>query len=402
MSNKAPVQCWDNSTRGLDASNALDFARVLRKSADEENRSIVATLYQAGNGIYNQFDKVLVLVEGREIYYGPAGEAKLYFEDMGFVCVPGANIADFLTSVAVHTERKITPGYEGRVPNTAPEFEDIYKRSPLFARMLKEISARTEESAAREIDGLRTAHALEKNRSFGFLSREGSPYQVSFGKQVFECTKRYVSYREILTYHHPRYSHLNRQLRIIWGDRWSNCLRIASSVIAALITGSLFYHLSDTSDYIFMRFGALFYPILFFCLNAMSETTASFKGRPIISRHKRLGFARPAAHVIACTITDIPFAVALFSLFEVVYYFICDFEQNAASFFAQWFILLMVILCFMSFYRMVGAWCKHFGMASQISGLFTMIMMVYTGMSITIPGYAATSLTLANDANQVI
>jgi ABC-type multidrug transport system ATPase subunit len=53
MSTQAPLQCWDNSTRGLDASNALDFARVLRKNADEQQRTIIATLYQAGNSIYN-------------------------------------------------------------------------------------------------------------------------------------------------------------------------------------------------------------------------------------------------------------------------------------------------------------------------------------------------------------
>ncbi|GKU09890.1 unnamed protein product, partial [Fusarium langsethiae] len=122
MSTQAVVQCWDNSTRGLDASNALDFARVLRKHADEQQRTIIATLYQAGNGIYDQFDKVLVLADGHEIYYGPTVEARQYFEQMGFKCPPGANIADFLTSVTVDTEREIIPGYEATVPRTAHDF----------------------------------------------------------------------------------------------------------------------------------------------------------------------------------------------------------------------------------------------------------------------------------------
>ena len=114
LASTAPVQCWDNSTRGLDASNALDFAKVLRKSAHEEQKTVVATLYQAGNGIYNQFDKVTVLVDGRQIYYGPTSEAKSYFEDLGFICT--GSTPDFLTSISVPTERQITPGFEGRVP----------------------------------------------------------------------------------------------------------------------------------------------------------------------------------------------------------------------------------------------------------------------------------------------
>ena len=116
LASSAPVQCWDNSSRGLDASNALDFAKLLRKAADEEQKTILATLYQAGNGIYNQFDKVLVLAEGRLIFYGLASEAKSYFEDLGFVCAPGANVADFLTSVSVPTERQIARGFEDRPP----------------------------------------------------------------------------------------------------------------------------------------------------------------------------------------------------------------------------------------------------------------------------------------------
>jgi len=186
------LQCWDNSTRGLDASNALDFARVLRRSADEEEKTIIATLYQAGNGIFNFFDKVLVLAEGREIYYGPAPDARKYFEDMGFVCAPGANIADFLTAVAVHTERTIAPGYEDHVPNTAEEFETRYKSSAVFNRMTREMASRPEHLLAREIEDLKAVRDLEKNRTLGFLSRNGSPYHASFSKQVIALAKRYL------------------------------------------------------------------------------------------------------------------------------------------------------------------------------------------------------------------
>lgn len=34
MATRARVQCWDNSTRGLDASTALDFTKCLRVMTD--------------------------------------------------------------------------------------------------------------------------------------------------------------------------------------------------------------------------------------------------------------------------------------------------------------------------------------------------------------------------------
>ncbi|RKK50582.1 Brefeldin A resistance protein [Fusarium oxysporum f. sp. cepae] len=349
---KAPLQCWDNSTRGLDASNALDFVRVLRRSADEEQKTIVSTLYQAGNSIFDQFDKVLVLAEGREIYYGPTTDARKYFEDMGFVCAPGANVADFLTAVAVHTERTIAPGRGGSVPNTAEEFEARYKSSQLFEDMMRQMTSTREDVLAREIDELKTFRELEKNRTFGFLSRVGSPYHASFFKQ-FE---------------------------ILWGDRWSNALQLASSIIMALVSGSLNYNLPNTSQSIFTRPGALFFPIMLWAMNMMSETVASFMGRPILTRHKRMAFNRPAAYAVACVLTDVPVVCFMYSLFELVYYFMVGFQRDSASnFFTLWFVFYLSTLCFTSLYRSIGAWCRHFGLASQLSGFVTMLTMVYAG-----------------------
>ena len=93
MTTRASVCSWDNSTRGLDASTALDYAKSLRILTDVYNVTTFVSLYQvrpsragrpselilftqAGEGIYDQFDKVLVIDEGRQVYFGPAKEAR--------------------------------------------------------------------------------------------------------------------------------------------------------------------------------------------------------------------------------------------------------------------------------------------------------------------------------------
>ncbi|KAM3455787.1 hypothetical protein MY3296_002205 [Beauveria thailandica] len=67
MTTHASVYRWDNSTRGLDASTALDWIKAIRVMTDILGLSTIVTLYQAGNDIYEQFDKVLVLEEGKQI-----------------------------------------------------------------------------------------------------------------------------------------------------------------------------------------------------------------------------------------------------------------------------------------------------------------------------------------------
>jgi len=41
--------------------------------------------YQASENIYKNFDKVLVIDSGRQVYFGPAQAARAYFEGLGFL-----------------------------------------------------------------------------------------------------------------------------------------------------------------------------------------------------------------------------------------------------------------------------------------------------------------------------
>lgn len=97
MATRGSIYCWDNPTRGLDASTALQYVKAVRAMTDIFGLASIITIYQAGNGIYDLFDKVMVLDEGKQIYYGPLKAAKPFMEDIGFLCADGANVADFLT-----------------------------------------------------------------------------------------------------------------------------------------------------------------------------------------------------------------------------------------------------------------------------------------------------------------
>lgn len=99
-------------------------------------------------------------------------------------------MADFLTAVAVHTERSVRPGLEAVVPNTAEEFEKRYKESST-ARHMKEIAAaRPRATLEREAGDLQRIGEGEKVRSMMALSRGNTPYLASFPAQVWACTKR--------------------------------------------------------------------------------------------------------------------------------------------------------------------------------------------------------------------
>jgi len=214
MAAQGSITCWDNSTRGLDASSALEYSRTLRSMADKSQVTVLATLYQAGNGIFNQFDKILVLDNGRCIYYGPRHVAKEYFEALGFLCPPGANVADFLTSVGVPSERQIKPGFENLAPKTAEALEHAYLRSEMAQVVDSEMldpACFTELTTT-----MKLAVREEQPRHKSLLQ---SSYTVGLGHQILAC--------------------IVRQLQVMKGDKWSIAMQQIGSTVTALASGSL-------------------------------------------------------------------------------------------------------------------------------------------------------------------
>lgn len=99
----------------------------------------IVAIYQASQSIYDVFDKVAVLYDGRQIYFGEKTAAKRYFIDMGFDCPTRQTTADFLTSITSPAERVTRPGFEMKVPHTPDEFAAAWQKSEDRAHLLREI-----------------------------------------------------------------------------------------------------------------------------------------------------------------------------------------------------------------------------------------------------------------------
>jgi ABC-type multidrug transport system ATPase subunit len=274
---RGSVMCWDNSTRGLDASTALEYTRALRCMTDAMGIATIVTLYQAGNGIYDLFDKVLVLDEGNQVFYGPREEARPFMESQGFVCGDGANVADFLTGITVPSERAIQPGFESRFPRNNIELEQAYHQSPIKANMDRQLDYPTLQEAKMNTQTFCEAVTIDKSNQLP----KSSPMTVSFQDQVKAC--------------------VTRQYQILWGDKATFIIKQGSTLVQALIGGSLFYNAPANSAGLFIKGGALFLALLYNALVAMSEVTDSFAGRPILAKHKAFAFfnpvRKPAVHI---------------------------------------------------------------------------------------------------------
>jgi ABC-type multidrug transport system ATPase subunit len=111
----------------------------------------MVALYQAGETLTREFDKVTILYLGHQVFFGTVADAKTYFEDLGFLCRPRQTTADFLTAITDPYARRVKEGWATRVPRTPGEFVQVWKKSPHYAQLRSEMQQYDEDFAQPQI-----------------------------------------------------------------------------------------------------------------------------------------------------------------------------------------------------------------------------------------------------------
>lgn len=254
----APLQCWDNSTRGLDSANAIEFCKTLRLQSDIYGSTACVSIYQAPQAAYDLFDKAVVLYEGRQIFFGRANEAKQYFIDLGFECPARQTTPDFLTSMTSPLERVVRPGFEGKAPRTPDEFAALWKKSAAYAKLQNEIE---EYKVAHPFGGLDAeGFRAHKRAQQSKANRAKSPFTLDYWQQVELC--------------------IWRGFRRLIGDPSLTVGQLVGNLVMALIIASVFYNLDMTTGSFFQRGALLFFACLMNAFASALEVCKSSRNPP--------------------------------------------------------------------------------------------------------------------------
>ncbi|EJD01729.1 uncharacterized protein FOMMEDRAFT_126887 [Fomitiporia mediterranea MF3/22] len=389
LATRAKLGAWDNSTRGLDSSTALEFVRALRIATDNLGLTSIVSIYQASELLYDLFDKVCVINEGRMVYFGPAREARQYFIDQGWEPANRQTTADFLVAVTDPGGRTAREGYELRIPRTADEMVAAFQHHPLAERNRREIAAFLASNVL--LDSSDSGHEtldLKRFSSISPVSKEDkeikrmsyihsaraerakfslpeSPYTISIASQV----------REVII----------RRVQILRGDWFTQVLTVGSYVFEGIIIGTLFFKLEVSTSAYFSRGGVLFFAILFGAFSSMAEIPALYAQRPIVHRHEKAAMYHPFTEAIALTLVDIPISLFTLLLFSLVLYFLVRLQRSASQFFIFYLLVVIVTLTMKAFFRTLAAAFKRESGAQALAGVAMMALVLYTGYTIPKP-----------------
>ena len=354
----ATVCAWDNSTRGLDASTASDYAKSLRIMTNIYKTTTFVSLYQASETIYRQFDKVMVVDSGRQVYFGPAKEARAYFESLGFLEKPRQTTPDYLTGCTDEFEREYKPG---RSPENAPATADSF------------------------------VEAFDKSEHAEKLSREMNKYRESIKEETKTYEEFMVAHREAKRKHTDKksvysvplylqiWALMQRQFIIKWQDKFNLTVSWVTSIAIAIIIGTVWLNQPETSAGAFTRGGVLFISLLFNAFQAFSELASTMLGRPIVNKHRAYTFHRPSALWLAQILVDTAFASVQIFVFSVIVYFMTGLVRTPGAFFTFFLIIVTGYLSMTLFFRTIGCICPDFDYAIKFAATIITLFVITSG-----------------------
>jgi ATP-binding cassette subfamily G (WHITE) protein 2 (PDR) len=361
---KAPLQAWDNSTRGLDSANAIEFCKTLRMETEINGSTACVAIYQSPQAAYDLFDKALVLYEGRQIFFGKTTDAKAYFVNMGFHCPDRQTDADFLTSMTSPLERIVRKGFEGRVPRTPDEFAQRWLESPERAALLRDIEAYEQKYPIGGEASQRFKESRQLQKAKG--QRESSPYTLSYKDQIKLC--------------------LWRGFVRLKADPSITLTQLIANSIMALIISSVFYNLQSTTSSFYSRSALLFFAILMNAFGSALEMLTLYAQRPIVEKHARYALYHPSAEAFASMLTDMPYKILNAITFNLVLYFMTNLRREPGNFFFFVLISFTLTLVMSMFFRSIAALSRSLVQAVAPAALLILGLVMYTGFAIP-PSY---------------
>ncbi|KAH7318100.1 ABC transporter [Stachybotrys elegans] len=364
----AKFQCWDNSTRGLDSGNAISFCKNLRLQADFLGVAAAVAIYQAPQAAYEQFDRVTVLYQGRQIFFGKTSDAKAYFEDLGFKCPGRQTTPDFLTSMTSPSERIPKPGFENKVPRTPDEFAARWRESHARKALLEELDAYERKHPSSErLQQYNESRRAEQAKT----QRLKSPYLISYPQQIRLTVWR--GYKRLIA------------------DPGFTIASLAYNLIVALLLGSMYYDLQPDTSSFYYRGGIVFFAILFNAFASQLEVLTVYAERPIVEKQNKYAFYHQSAQAIASYLMDLPYKTLNMFIFNSIVYFMTNLRREPGAFFFFCLTTYILTLVMSSMYRWLASITRTAYQAMVPSAVLSLGLMVYAGYVIPVnylPGWS--------------
>lgn len=173
----------DEPTSNLDSFQAQSMMEGLKKLASS-GRFVVTVIHQPRSSIFEMIDVLLLLSEGKVMYFGPASEAVDYFSSYGYSCPVHFNPGDFFldlvsldtrsTEQEKETRERINSlalNWKSRVDNKAQVFVEKEFERRTSHELVCEVGVSKDEIADDGADGVQSGDFYDLNSTDNLLRK---------------------------------------------------------------------------------------------------------------------------------------------------------------------------------------------------------------------------------------
>eukprot|EP00922_Rhytidocystis_sp_ex-Travisia-forbesii_P053447 GHVS01079245.1.p1 GENE.GHVS01079245.1~~GHVS01079245.1.p1 ORF type:complete len:725 (+),score=74.38 GHVS01079245.1:117-2291(+) len=370
----------DEPTSGLDAFMAEAVVSTLQKLA-AAGRTIISTIHQPSTEVFEKFSKLLLLAEGRVVYFGDRVGAIPWFIRLGHACPPYTNPADFLIEVLA-------------IPSGGDERN----------KKLTQIDSWVEAWNTKGADFLSEWESSLKNK-FEDVARplvpsEDEQFESSYPQELSLRGKvdRPLVMLKNKVYEKKSYSasvltQFNVLLsRALLNNRRNPMLfhaRLAQTIFTALVGGFVFFQLGV--DKVISKNGACFFLLLTQGLSGSMGVIQVFTCEaPVALREYYSGIYSILAYFWAKLLSDVPFQIFNPILFICISWFMIGLNNSVGRFAQAVLFVFLVTNATISLGYIISAGAPNIGVAVAINPVVVMPMTLVSGFMIilsTLPDF---------------
>jgi ABC-type multidrug transport system ATPase subunit len=325
----------DEPTSGLDAAAALNVTNLLRTLSDT-GITVVATLHQPRSSIMQRFNKLMVIADGKSVYYGGLSEYVPYLKTELQCEVPEYESPYDLFLDALNPAIELGTTIMKAVPqdceNVATELADIFARSSL--------STRTEPAAEPASD---KAEMVDAAWSADWFSKFW----------IILCRTFFIKMRDPIVL----------------------ATQLSSAVLLGAVFGVLYWQVYDKSDeYALLDTQMAVTMTVITAIFLPYDVTLTFPTeRKIFLRERKAGLYQTSAFFLARICSDMPMHILAGAVMALIVYPMAGFKGNLL----YWVVVNVVgILSGAALMQMVGALSRTFEEANLLMMLILMLSMV--------------------------
>ena len=349
----------DEPTSGLDSSMAFDVMKVI-KDLTLENRTCLVTIHQPSMKIFELFDKIALVSEGKLLYCGPSSSVIDYFTSapLLYKFESGENPVEFMISIA---EGQLFPE-ETLLPYPIEDLAKIYQLSRYYS-----VSSNSE------------IIPLSKEFSLRFESAEESTSIVLIG---------YSLWRKFLLLSERNFLAIKKDYLLI-------SAQLGKNIIVGLLIGTIFVRQGETKSPLFDPRGLptaqiqsvsslLFFGIMFIMLSNIQAIPYLCSRNLIFRREIASNCYSAGPYFFSHCLTVIPLQFLGFTLFTLITYFMVGFQNDFYFFYYFFTLLMMANMCSYYFAMFLAASTQSTRVSFVLFPLSFLFLSIFAGYAISI------------------